>query len=162
MRLPSVVVLRSYQRQDRPASMTRIGVFVRDRGRCAYCDGKLTLRELTFDHVVPRSKGGPTSWTNVVGACGPCNLRKGDRSLKDSGLHLRRKPWAPSRAQLNEIGLRDFPPRSGRLHRAWLPWLGIAETEADQPARVSEGPTSEAVFPADMSSDLYWNVDLEE
>jgi 5-methylcytosine-specific restriction endonuclease McrA len=162
MRLPSVVVLKVYQRQDRPAAMTRIGIFVRDKGRCAYCERKLTLGDLTFDHVVPRSKGGPTVWTNVVGACGPCNLRKADRRLMDSGMHLKRKPWVPTRGHLNEIALRDFPPRSHGLHKSWLPWLGIPESETDQVARVSVGPTSEAVFPADMSADRYWNVDLDE
>ena len=76
MRLPSVVSLKAYVRPTRHPAFTRFNVFLRDRFTCQYCGEH---DELTFDHVIPRSKGGATTWENVVAACSPCNLRKSDR-----------------------------------------------------------------------------------
>ena len=69
----------------RPA-FTRFNVFLRDRFHCQYCGGDFATNELTFDHVVPKSRGGRTAWTNVVTACSPCNLLKGNQLLRESGL----------------------------------------------------------------------------
>src|ERR1700688_362871 len=74
MRLPSVVSLKSYVKPARHPAFTRFNVFLRDRFQCQYCGRH---DDLTFDHVVPRSLGGLTTWDNVVAACSPCNLRKG-------------------------------------------------------------------------------------
>ena len=88
MRLPSVVSLKSYVKPSRFPAFTRFNVFLRDRFTCQYCGDR---EDLTFDHVVPRSKGGVTSWENVVAACSACNLRKadktarGDRHVADAG-----------------------------------------------------------------------------
>ena len=75
IRLPSVVSLKSYVKPSRHPAFTRFNVFLRDRFSCQYCGSR---EDLTFDHVVPRSKGGTTTWKNVVAACSNCNLRKGD------------------------------------------------------------------------------------
>jgi 5-methylcytosine-specific restriction endonuclease McrA len=66
IRLPSVVALREYLRTPRHVAFTRFNVFLRDRFRCQYCGGKFAASELTFDHVVPRSRGGVTCWENIV------------------------------------------------------------------------------------------------
>lgn len=117
IRLPSVIALRDYVHQDRPPAFTRFNVFLRDGFKCSYCGAK---DQLTFDHLIPRSKGGRTSWDNIVAACSPCNLKKGGRMLKDSGLHLARHPQKPSSYQLQEIG-RRFPPN--HLHESWMDYL---------------------------------------
>ncbi|MDZ4068697.1 MAG: HNH endonuclease, partial [Tabrizicola sp.] len=84
--------------------------------------------DLTFDHVLPRSKGGITSWENVVAACSPCNLRKGSRTLRQSGLHLARAPRAPTAEEMQVHG-RRFPPN--HLHESWMDYLyWDAELEA--------------------------------
>ena len=75
MRLPSVVSLKSYIKPTRFPAFTRFNVFLRDRFTCQYCGER---EDLTFDHVVPRSKGGVTTWENVVAACSDCNLKKAD------------------------------------------------------------------------------------
>lgn len=74
MKLPSVVSLKAYVKPSRYPAFTRFNVFLRDRFQCQYCG---TPEDLTFDHVVPRHRGGATTWENVVAACSPCNLRKG-------------------------------------------------------------------------------------
>ena len=84
MRLPSVIALREFVKQDRPPAFTRFNVFLRDGFECVYCGA---TEDLTFDHVIPRSKGGRTSWDNIVAACSPCNLRKGGRMPKEAGMH---------------------------------------------------------------------------
>ena len=76
MKLPSVISLRDYVDQDRPPAFTRFNVFLRDGFACQYCHA---TDDLTFDHLVPRSRGGRTTWENIVTACAPCNLRKGGK-----------------------------------------------------------------------------------
>jgi 5-methylcytosine-specific restriction endonuclease McrA len=69
MKLPSVIALKEYIPQSRHPAFTRFNVFLRDKFTCQYCDTRLPASDLTFDHVVPRSKGGRSRWDNVVAAC---------------------------------------------------------------------------------------------
>lgn len=117
MALPSVVSLKSYVRSDRSPAFTRFNVFLRDRFSCQYCGSG---QDLTFDHVVPRARGGQTTWENILTACAPCNLRKSDRSLREAGLTPAHLPWRPSVHDLNEAG-RHFPPNF--LHDSWMDYL---------------------------------------
>ncbi|MEM7684196.1 MAG: HNH endonuclease, partial [Pseudomonadota bacterium] len=87
MKLPSVVVLRDYVRPARYPAFTRFNLFLRDEFSCQYCG---TNGEMTFDHVIPRSRGGRTTWENVVAACGRCNLRKGNLTVRQAGMSLNR------------------------------------------------------------------------
>jgi 5-methylcytosine-specific restriction endonuclease McrA len=125
MRLPSVVALRQYIKPALYPAFTRFNVFLRDRFTCQYCGCK---SELTFDHLVPRSKGGMTRWENVITACAPCNLAKGNMSVEKAGLHLRQLPYRPTVFELHRNG-RAFPPNY--LHDSWLDYLyWDAELEA--------------------------------
>ena len=115
-RLPSVVALKEYIPQNRRPPFTRFNVFLRDRFTCQYCATASVAHELTFDHVVPRSRGGRTSWDNVVTACTSCNLRKGSRLPRECGMHPKTRPVMPSTFELQENG-RAFPPNY--LHESW-------------------------------------------
>jgi 5-methylcytosine-specific restriction endonuclease McrA len=117
MRLPSVVSLKSYVKPSRMPAFTRFNVFLRDRFTCQYCGSH---EDLTFDHVIPRSKGGLTTWENVVAACSPCNLRKGDRLPREIGMLPHQNPFAPSVQDLHHNG-RLFPPNY--LHDSWIDYL---------------------------------------
>ena len=117
MKLPSVISLKEYVRQDRSPAFTRFNLFLRDGFRCVYCGSK---DDLTFDHVVPRSMGGRTTWENIVTACSPCNLKKGGMSLHKSGFSLPRRPQQPGVHELQAQG-RRFPPNY--LHETWVDWL---------------------------------------
>ncbi|MFN4287955.1 MAG: HNH endonuclease [Brevundimonas sp.] len=116
-RLPSVVALKAYIDQNRAPAFTRFNVFLRDQFACQYCGAG---RDLTFDHVRPRSRGGRTTWENIVAACSPCNLKKGGRFPREAQMPLLREPYRPSAYELQEIG-RRFPPHF--LHESWLDYL---------------------------------------
>ena len=116
-RIPSVVVLKDYVKPQKRVAFTRFNLFLRDGFECQYCGSK---GDLTFDHVVPRSRGGVTSWENVVAACSPCNLRKANRSLRHSGMSLRRAPRQPSAQDMHGMG-RRFPPN--HLQQTWMDFL---------------------------------------
>lgn len=117
MRLPSVVSLKDYVPPARFPAFTRFNVFLRDHFACQYCGSR---HDLTFDHVIPRSKGGRTTWENVVAACSPCNLRKGNRMPRDIGMIPLQTPYRPSVHDLHNNG-RAFPPNY--LHESWLDYL---------------------------------------
>ena len=92
--VPQVVRLGYYvRRPNQRVKFTKRTVLARDHHTCQYCG--IQTRDLTLDHVVPRTLGGETTWINVVAACKKCNGSKGGRSLKDSGLKLRRAPREP-------------------------------------------------------------------
>ena len=117
LRLPSVVVLRDFVKPARYPAFTRFNLFLRDEFQCQYCGSK---GEMTFDHVVPRSKGGRTTWENVVAACGRCNLKKANLTPKQAGLRLNRRPRRPEAGELQNQG-RKFPPNY--LHESWMDFL---------------------------------------
>ena len=125
MRIPSVVVLKDYVKPQKRVAFTRFNLFLRDEFCCQYCGSR---GDLTFDHVVPRAAGGVTSWENVVAACSPCNLKKGSKPLRLTGLALRKPPRQPTAEELRNMG-RKFPP--GHLHDSWMDFLyWDAELEA--------------------------------
>jgi len=117
MALPSVVSLKSYIKPARFPAFTRFNVFLRDKFECQYCtDGQ----DLTFDHVIPRARGGKTTWDNVVTACAPCNLRKGSKLPRECDMHPAKSPKQPTVMELHANG-RHFPPNY--LHESWQDYL---------------------------------------
>jgi 5-methylcytosine-specific restriction endonuclease McrA len=120
MRLPSVISLKEYIPAARRPAFTRFNVFLRDRFSCQYCNTAFPSHELTFDHVIPRSRGGRTTWANVVTACSSCNLLKGSRLPHESGMYPRYRPLQPTTHALQENG-RGFPPNF--LHQSWRDYL---------------------------------------
>lgn len=116
-RLPSVVSLKTYVKPARQPAFTRFNVFLRDRFTCQYCGAR---DDLTFDHLVPRSRGGHTTWENVVTACAPCNLRKGGKLPHEAKMLPARRPSRPTVHELHSNG-RLFPPNY--LHVSWQDYL---------------------------------------
>lgn len=94
--VPEVIRLVRYDRiPQREVAFTRHNVFARDHHRCSYCGKKKGVSELDLDHVLPRSRGGPHEWTNVVTSCRPCNLRKADKLPEEAGMPLKVTPAKP-------------------------------------------------------------------
>jgi 5-methylcytosine-specific restriction endonuclease McrA len=112
---PSVVRIRYYVKVPHQVriALNRRAVFARDGHRCQYCGASAE----NIDHVVPRSKGGTHAWDNVVAACRPCNSRKRDRLLEESGMKLRRPPVVPRERAWILVA-------SGVIRPDWEPFLG--------------------------------------
>ena len=117
IKLPSVVSLKNYVKPPQWPAFTRFNLFLRDKFSCQYCGSN---DELTFDHLLPRSKGGKTDWNNVVTACSSCNVKKGGRLLKHSGMSLFQWPYEPTTEDLHKNG-KNFPPNF--LHKSWMDYL---------------------------------------
>jgi 5-methylcytosine-specific restriction endonuclease McrA len=117
MALPSVVSLKTFVKPSTNPAFTRFNVFLRDRFSCQYCGAR---EDLTFDHLLPRARGGLTTWSNVITACSLCNLRKGSLTLREAGMRPAHMPFEPSVHDLHRNG-RLFPPNY--LHESWLDYL---------------------------------------
>ena len=116
--LPSVIVLKNYVVPTKTVPFTRATVFLRDEFTCQYCGYK--GKDLTFDHVVPKSRGGKTRWDNVVAACQSCNLRKAAKTTSQAGFKLKKAPTKPSPEVLLNKG-KKFPPSD--IHKSWTDFL---------------------------------------
>jgi len=106
----------------------RMILYGRDRYTCAFCGEVFTVRNLTIDHLVPRSKGGKNTWMNTVSACKPCNVKKSDRTPEEAGMHLLYAPYSPSIHEKMVLKNRNITdeqlefllarvPKHSRLHK---------------------------------------------
>jgi 5-methylcytosine-specific restriction endonuclease McrA len=121
LRVPAVIRLLCAVGRKRAVKFSRINVLTRDGFRCQYCGTRKPMSDLNFDHVVPRSRGGKTTFENVVASCIPCNSFKRDRTPEQAGMTLLRTPVRPRSlpiAGLRAESLRDAP----ELWRSWLYW----------------------------------------
>ncbi len=120
MNLPSVISLKDYVHLDRRPAFTRFNVFLRDRFTCSYCGTAAATEELTFDHIVPKSRGGKTNWQNVVCSCIPCNVKKGGATPEEARMRLLKRPIRPRWSPL----ARDI---SGKPYEDWRPFLSMID-----------------------------------
>lgn len=120
---PEVIVLKKYgERPPQGTGFNRLRLYRRDEHTCQYCGDELGRQDLTIEHVLPRSRGGPTSWENCVAACGPCNARKADKTPGEAGMKLRKQPKPPRPS--GRIKIPREPSRGQRLVLAsWEPFL---------------------------------------
>ncbi|MGL1885952.1 MAG: HNH endonuclease [Reichenbachiella sp.] len=111
---PAVIRIKSYINVPyRGVVLTRQNIFKRDEHHCQYCG---QANELTLDHLIPKSKGGRSTWNNLVTACQSCNSKKGDLSLAKSGMILKRIPFRPSYLMFIKYSM-------GELRKEWNPYL---------------------------------------
>lgn len=111
---PAVIKIKTYIHVPyRGVVLTRQNIFKRDNGCCQYCG---IDRDLTLDHLVPRSKGGKSTWNNLVTACKACNAKKGNYSLEEAGLVLKRPPFKPSYIMFLRNNL-------GSMKKEWVAYL---------------------------------------
>ncbi len=121
IKLPSVVrLLRFVKRREKPVTLSRQNIFARDHGKCQYCGVALKQHEITYDHVIPKSQGGKTTWENVVVSCVKCNSKKGGQTPKQAGMKLLKTPHRPrwNMALRVTIGLKHTP-ESWRDYLYW-------------------------------------------
>ncbi len=121
IKLPSVIrLLRMVKRPNTEIKFSRQNIYARDKYHCQYCGKRFSSEELSYDHVIPKSRGGKTRWTNIVTCCVQCNRRKGGHIPNEVGMELIRKPsrpkWLP--ALKITIGFREVP-QSWRDYLYW-------------------------------------------
>lgn len=133
LRVPRVILLQAYDHLPRArVRFSRLNIYARDHNTCQYCGRTPQRAELNLDHVIPRSRGGMTSWENVVCSCVRCNLKKGGRTPEEARMKLMRLPTRPRWTPFFR-----GPPKTGAFYQQWLPFLTLS----------------------DMA---YWNVELED
>ncbi len=120
IKIPRVILLVTYDRlPKRHVRFSRLNVFARDNNTCQYCGKTFPRSELNIDHVIPRSRGGLTTWENVVCCCISCNRQKGGRLLHEAGMRLIRKPVKPRWTPYAQLSLKNI------IYKEWLPFLDI-------------------------------------
>lgn len=131
MPIPKVVALRHYAPVSQEPKFCRHSIFLRDRFRCQYCGERFSASELTFDHVIPRERGGLTTWDNILAACVACNQRKRNHlpnysgrrgKVKDGALRPLKEPRRPSTAELLRAGLEFLDQGLLDDYASWLYW----------------------------------------
>ena len=107
MKIPAVVRYRKLIRPKyRALKFSRTNIYARDNFTCQYCTHKIAQSKLTLDHVIPKSKGGPSSWTNCVACCISCNVKKADRTPKESSMKLLHEPRQPNQTEAFALAIR--------------------------------------------------------
>ena len=126
--VPRVIrVLAFAKLPRREVRFSRRNIFARDQHTCQYCGRRFSATELSLDHVIPRSRGGTTTWDNIVSACRACNVRKGGRTPTEASLSLVRPPRKPRRSPLVTVTLAEHCYASWRHFLDSTPWdLGFS------------------------------------
>ena len=121
IRIPRVILLAVFDRlPKKEVKFTRHNIFERDRNTCQYCGGVFDRKDLNLDHVIPRDRGGPTTWENIVCSCVPCNTHKANRTPQEAGLHLIRKPKRPKWRPFVQVNL------GFSHHDSWKHFIDLA------------------------------------
>ena len=115
IRVPRVILLMGFDRfPKKEVKFTRHNLFERDQNTCQYCGTVFDRRDLNLDHVIPRDRGGPTTWENIVCSCIPCNTRKANRTPAEAHMRLVRKPKRPKWRPFVQVGFGATMPDSWR------------------------------------------------
>lgn len=135
-KMPSVIrYLRYKNPKKNVVRFSRENIYTRDRGICQYCGDKCKREKFTYDHVIPRAKGGQTTWENVVVSCYPCNQKKRDRTVGEAGMRLLSTPVKPTSMPLTAKLTLRYEKSMPEDWKNYLPtleyWYG--ELENDNP-----------------------------
>ena len=140
LRMPSIVrFLKAKKNKKRAIKFSRNNMYARDHGKCQYCGLRVSLSEFTYDHVVPRARGGKTDWDNCVVCCMPCNQRKGSKTPAEAGMKLLSTPVRPKK--LSDEFRVSIQWKQG-MPESWRAWLADNKDS--------------------LASDSYWNGELEQ
>lgn len=129
-KMPAVVrLLTAFRRHKKAVKFSRVNIYGRDRYTCQYCGARKPIDALTYDHVVPRSRGGRTTWTNIATCCSDCNHRKANRTPAEAGMKLRSELVVPVAAPVLVVTIsRESAPDAWRDYLYWT-----SELEHDEP-----------------------------
>jgi 5-methylcytosine-specific restriction endonuclease McrA len=118
IKIPRVIMVLAYDRiPSRHVRFNRLNIFARDNNTCQYCGEKLPKSRLNIDHIIPRSRGGKSTWENVVCCCISCNRKKGGRTPNEAKMRLIKNPQRPKYTPL----LKNIQ------YKEWMPFLKIVD-----------------------------------
>lgn len=107
VKIPSVVKYKKFiHSKHRAIKFSRINVYARDNFTCGYCKKIMLRQDCTLDHIIPKSRGGPSSWYNCVACCSKCNLQKANKTLKEAGMILKIDPRQPKYSESFYLAMR--------------------------------------------------------
>ena len=128
VQIPAVVRLRkAFRRHAKPVKFSRVNIYARDGYRCQYCGTKCAIDQLTYDHVIPRSRGGRTTWDNIVSCCYVCNANKANRTPAEARMTLRAAPTRP--AWIPSVQIRVSTKSIPDAWRDYVYWTGEIDSE---------------------------------
>jgi len=119
VKMPAVIRLISVLGRKKVVKFSRINVLTRDGFSCQYCGEKKPTVELNYDHVLPKSRGGKTTWSNIVSSCIPCNSRKGNRTPEEAGMRLLKAPICPKSLPIVALRVQSL----GKIPSLWRDYL---------------------------------------
>jgi 5-methylcytosine-specific restriction endonuclease McrA len=119
--LPKILRLYARHKSDRKVRFSRHNIFWRDSNTCQYCHHIFLPSKLTLDHVLPQSRGGKTSWENVVSACAPCNTKKSNKLPHEANMKLKKKPIRPKWSPQLYLRLKKDDPQE------WYQWFSFKQ-----------------------------------
>lgn len=118
--MPAVVRLsKEFKANKNGPKFSRPNVYMRDRYHCCYCNKRFQAKDLNYDHVLPRARGGLTDWDNIVTSCYDCNLRKDDRTPAEAGMHMHFQPYRPRVLPTTSPVIVDV----ATMPEQWKPWI---------------------------------------
>lgn len=139
MNCPAVIRLRTFSKPDKKLTFylpfTRKNIYDRDNHKCQYCGKNVSLKKMTFDHVIPKAQNGMTNWRNIVCACWKCNAKKAARTPQEANMKLIQKPYAPIIANSFADGMRKRMIKSLKMlnNEKWRAWVYMnVELEQDK------------------------------
>jgi len=128
IKVPAVVRLRkAFRRHAKPVKFSRVNIYARDEYRCQYCGEKCSIDELTYDHVIPRSRGGRTTWENIVSCCYECNAVKANRTPAEASMKLLAQPKRPT--WIPAVQIRVSAKSVPDAWRDYVYWTGEIDNE---------------------------------
>jgi len=128
IKMPAVVRLLSmFKKRKKKVKFSRVNIYARDKYKCQYCGTGGKMKDFTFDHVIPKAQGGKTVWKNIVTCCIDCNSKKGDKSLEQASMRLRKTPVQPK--WLPAVTIRVNQQHMPDAWRDYLYWSGVLDQD---------------------------------
>lgn len=126
IKMPAVVrLLNMFKKRKKKVKFSRVNIYARDKFLCQYCGVGGQMKDFTFDHVIPRAQGGKTVWENIVTCCKTCNGKKDNRTPKQAGMKLNRKPIRPE--WLPAVKIKINQQHMPEAWKEYIFWSGIIE-----------------------------------
>lgn len=126
VKMPAVVrLVKSFRHHKKKVKFSRTNILARDNWKCQYCSTKLSTEDVTYDHVVSKSRGGKTCWENIVACCQDCNAKKANKTPREADMKLRKQPVMPKWVPV--LTITQSPGSVPEQWASYLYWMSELE-----------------------------------